>query len=89
MLYSQPETAARVMLVDVLLSIIGAGGGVSWGALPIKQSDEVTLPLQFAAVTTTSISLFMSSCTGTYVDEVAPLMFVDDMLDWRQPNWSN
>ena len=54
-LYSQPSTMVSVMLVDVLPSLAGAAGA-SWVAFTTADvPDEVTLPLQFAAVITTLI----------------------------------
>ena len=54
-LYWQSETAVSVILVGVLLSIVGADGAVCSAFLTAAVLGDVTLPVQFADVTTTLI----------------------------------
>ena len=64
MRYSHPGTVASVMLVVVLLDMVGAAGA-AWAILAtVTVLPEVTLPVQFAAVTTTLTTLFISSTTN-------------------------
>ena len=53
------------MLVVVLLAKVGIVGTVVCAAfVTLAVGDEVTLPLQLAAVTTTDIVFPMSACTN-------------------------
>ena len=61
MLYSQPETVLRVMLVAVDDANVGAAGAVCGAFVTVDVLAEVTLPLQFVAVTTTLICCPMSA----------------------------
>jgi hypothetical protein len=64
MLYSQPETVFSVMLVEVWLAIVGAAGAVCVALVTVAVAAEVTLPVQFAAVTVTVMVLPMSACAN-------------------------
>ena len=54
-LYSQPETLVSVILVGAPLDLVGAEGAVWLAFATAAVLEDVTLPLQFAAVTTTLI----------------------------------
>ena len=56
--------AVRVILVAVLLAKVGAlVGAVCVALVTVVVADDVTLPLQFAAVTVTVMVVPMSVCT--------------------------
>ena len=61
MLYSQPETVLSVMFVAVEDANVGAAGAVCGAFVTVAVLGEVTLPLQFAAATTTLICCPMSA----------------------------
>jgi len=53
--YSAPLTSVSVMLVVVLLAIVGAAGVVCAALATAAVADDVTLPVQLLADTTTEI----------------------------------
>jgi len=55
MLYSQPFTVVRVIVVAVLSANVGATGAVCCAFVTVADELDVTLPVQFAAVTVTEI----------------------------------
>ena len=61
MLYSQPDTMLRVILVAVLLFSVGLSGAVCVALETTAVVLEDTLPVQLAAVTVTLIVWLMSA----------------------------
>ena len=62
--YSAPLTSVNVMLVVVLLFIVGAAGVVCAAFATAAVADDVTLPVQLLAVTTTEIAVPTSAAAN-------------------------